>query len=93
MKTWPFGDPPNVAVFTSKKIIERGDWSQRATHDAEDGAWRFHSPGGAAESEALIVSLEEITRMNPTVLFLANLPLGGCAWRETKAGPWNREKL
>jgi hypothetical protein len=93
MKTWPFNDPPNVAVFTSKKIVDHGTWIQRVTHDEDDGAWQFHPHGGTAESEAFVVSLKSITKIDPSVLSLADLPLGWCAWRNTKDEPWKREKL
>jgi hypothetical protein len=42
MATWPFSDPPNAAVFTSKKILDDNDWIQTVTHDEDDGAWQFH---------------------------------------------------
>ena len=93
MTTWPFSDPPNVAVFTSKKIMDHGDWIERATHDEDDGAWQFHPQSGTTESEALVVSLKSITEMDPSVLSLADLPLGWCAWRKAKNEPWHREKL
>ena len=93
MKTWPFSDPPNVAVFTSKKIVDHGTWIQRVTHDSDDGAWQFHPYGGTDESEALVVSLETITQIDPSIFLLANLPLGWSASRNTKEGQWKRERI
>ena len=93
MNTWPFSDPPNVAVFTSKTIIDKSDWIQTVTHDEGDGAWQFHPHKGTDESEAKVVSLKTITQIDPTVLSLANLPLGWTAWRNAKDGQWKREKV
>ena len=83
MTNWPFNDPPNVAVFTNKKIVDHDTWIQRVTHDEDDGAWQFHPHGGTNELEALVVSLKTITQIDPSVLSLADLPLGWCAWRSS----------
>ncbi|HLX70785.1 MAG TPA: hypothetical protein VKV04_14245 [Verrucomicrobiae bacterium] len=92
MTPWPFNDPPNVAVFTSKKILDDNDWIQTVTHDEDDGAWQFHPYGGTVESDAKVVSLKTITQIDPSVLELADLPLGWCAWRSTKEGQWKRDR-
>jgi hypothetical protein len=91
--TWPFGDPPNVAVFTSKEILENNRLIQYVSHDDDDGAWQFHSADGAPEreSDARVVSLQRIVTLDPTVAGLADLPCGWCAWRESKDEQWQRE--
>src|SRR5581483_8559406 len=89
---WQFADPPNVAVFTSKNIINQTEWIQYVSHDEDDGAWQFHSAGGASDKDISIVSLEEITEMDPSVILLSDLPAGWFASRTTKEGAWKREK-
>ena len=95
---WPFQDPPNVAVFTTKEIAERTQCIQYVCHDQEDGAWQFHSIDGApaSEADARLVSLRSILEMDPTIRALADLPLGWCAMRDTEKSEWqrrpNREK-
>ncbi len=93
--TWLFDDPPNVAVFTSKAVVEAGEAIVYVTHDAEDGAWQFHSKDGApqSQSDARIVSLRSVVAMDPSVLLIADLPLGWCAWRVDKDAPWQRRRL
>lgn len=90
---WPFSDPPRVAVFTSKKIFDHNGWIQRVTHNEDDGAWQFHPEGGTAESEAQVVSLKTIAYVDPSILSLADLPPGWCAWRSTRDGQWRRERM
>lgn len=90
---WPFSDPPRAVVFASKKIFEHNGWIQAVTHNPVDGAWQFHPQGGTAESEAQAVSLKTITQIDPSVLSLADLPPGWCAWRNSREGEWNRDRM
>lgn len=89
---WPFKDPQNVAVFTSKNIVKKANWIQFVSHDEDDGAWQFHPLGGTEEEDASVVSLKEIVEIDPSVASLFDLPLGWRAWRETKDDNWQREK-
>jgi hypothetical protein len=90
---WPFQDPPNVAVFSSKAVINEGQWIHYVSHDEEDGAWQFHSIDGApaSDSDARVVSLRSMLQRDDSIRLLADLPLGWCAWRQNKDAPWQRE--
>ncbi len=90
---WPFQDPPNVAVFTSKDIVEDGKWIYYVCHDEDDGAWQFHSIDGppSSQSNARLVSLKSIVELDPSVTVLSDLPVGWCAWREAKNSVWQRQ--
>ena len=62
---WPFQDPPNVAVCTSKDIVDDGKWIYFVSRDEEDGAWQFHSiDGAAAKGGAELVVLERFKGMS-----------------------------
>lgn len=88
---WPFLDPRNVSVFTSKKIIQGDDWVYYVTHDVEDGAWQFHPYSGMTpDNEAAVVSLETMVNVDRSLTTLADLPLGWHAWRESPEANWQR---
>jgi hypothetical protein len=88
---WPFIDPPNVAVFTDRRIVELGTWIYCVSHDRDDGAWQFHGPDGFADEEnARVVALRTIFELDDSIGLLADLPLGWCAWRESVASHWQR---
>lgn len=89
---WPFEDAKNVAVFTTAGVIERKELIIHASHDEDDGAWQFHSAGSASMDDARVVSLEEITRIEPAILQLADLPRGWTADRVQPGAPWQRKK-
>jgi hypothetical protein len=95
MKSWPFGDPPNVAVFVNRKIIEGGGWIAHVSHDAEDGAWQFHTsePGPPSESDTVLVALSEIVQLDESIAVLADLPAGWHAWRASDVAPWQRSPI
>jgi hypothetical protein len=85
MNPWPFADPPNLAVIVDRKILRGEAWIAYVSHDAEDGAWQFHTddPGPPNESDAAVVSLRKM-------LELGDLPPGWHAWRESPVSAWRR---
>jgi hypothetical protein len=92
MTQWKFADPPNVAVFTTRKVVSGEDWIALVTHDADDGAWQFLSTQSEplTETDGRVVGLSEIVQLDASVTELADLPLGWYAWRTSKCSPWQR---
>jgi hypothetical protein len=89
---WPFANPKNEAVITLKWIVHDGKPILSVFHDADDNGWQFLDGSDVTENDASIVSLEEITHIDPSVLELADLPPG---WYATRAAPnakWQRGK-
>ncbi len=89
---WPFDDPKNVAVITLKSIVKGGKPILYVTHDAEDGTWQFLDGSTVSQENASVVGLEEISQIDPTVMELADLPLGWYACRSAASEPWLRGK-
>lgn len=89
---WQFSDPPNVAVIANQKIVLSGDWIAYVSHD---GAWQFHTNQSEPvnEEDAMMVSLQSIVTLDPTIIELADLPLGWHAWRNSKSSVWQREMM
>jgi hypothetical protein len=89
-KTWPFADAPNTAVFTTRFVIKNRMPITHVSHDAEDGAWQFHTNSPFDDRDAMLVALKEIVDIDPSVTQLADLPLGSKATRLPN-GHWLRE--
>ena len=87
---WPFEDAPNIAVITTQAVLD-GAWIARASIDEEDGGWQFHALSGPREEEGRVVSLRRIYQLDPTIADLADLPLGGRAWRTSPGAAWERD--
>ena len=91
--SWPFSDAQNTLVFTSKDIVNSGKWIHYVSHDADDGAWQFHSIDGPPqdESDARLVLFKNIVKLDPTIAQLADLPIGWCASREAPDSEWKKQ--
>ena len=90
---WPFADPPNVAVFTVRRILEDGKPILRVCHDEDDGGWHFLDGGPCTNDQAMIVSLQEVVSRDPTIAALADLPVGWEAARSGVGKPWERRRM
>jgi hypothetical protein len=90
---WPFIDARNTAVFSTRHVIEEGKPILLVTHDQDDGAWQFHTAKTVLASDAKIVALDEIVYGDPSVVELADLPLGWSAIRDSITTPWKRQPI
>ncbi len=90
---WPFKDPPNVAVITTRTVLAGEEWVGLVSHDEDDGAWQcLPLEGACAEEDGRVVCLHEMLQIEPAIAELADLALGWEAWRETKSTNWHRRK-
>ncbi|MDQ0110683.1 hypothetical protein [Paenibacillus harenae] len=87
-----FEDLPNTMVLTTKDVIENKRGILFVSHDADDGMWQFHSGTDVNMEDAMLVALEEIVELDPTITAVADLALGWVAWRDDKLSPWKREQ-
>ena len=90
-----FVDSPKTAVFTTKFVVNDKKEITYVSHDDEDGAWQFFSDDKFEDFEkvAKVISLEEILKIDSTLLELADLPLGYIATRKNMKSQWKIEKI
>ena len=62
------------------------------SHEADDHSWQFVGASGFSMADALLVSLESIVKVDPTVLEIADLPPGWQALRDAIGKAWNRRE-
>jgi hypothetical protein len=86
---WPFADPPDLAVFTTRAVLEDGLPVLLVAHD-DDGAWQFLCGTTSEVSQARLISLGQVLELDGGLGVLADLPPGWIARRLTPAGPWTR---
>jgi hypothetical protein len=87
---WPFDDPPNVAVVTTRDVTEDKVPILFVSHDRDDGAWQFLTGGPVLEENAQVVALRRIWLLDPSVGQLADLPMGWQAFRSSPLDPWRK---
>ena len=89
---WPFEDERRVAVITTTHVVRAGKPILYVSHDADDGGWQFLSGDRINIKDAMLLALEEIFEIDPSVGSLANLPLGHCATRRSPRSAWRVQK-
>lgn len=87
-----FNEDLNVAVFTTKFVVNEGSPITNVFHH-DDGYWEFTGDDECVEKDYMLVSLEEIIKLDHSVLEVADLPFGGAAHRERLGDLWNRYLL
>ncbi|MCY2983983.1 MAG: hypothetical protein NTY15_10125 [Planctomycetota bacterium] len=83
--------PRNCAVISLRQIVFGIAPILHVVHDEDDHGWQFLNLDDAREEDASVVTLEEIVKLDPTVLALADIPPGWRAWRKSVTHEWNRE--
>jgi hypothetical protein len=58
----------------------------------EDGDWQFHTNVEPNLDDSMLVCLEEITKLDPSINKLFNLQFGWRAWRASSVDEWNYEE-
>ena len=89
---WSFSELPSVMVITTKNIVKGKLPILSVFHDDDDGMWQFLDGIEINEDRVMIISMEEIVRIDDTVQQLADLPLGWVAWRDSVESPWQRQR-
>ena len=89
---WPYEEPRNCATFTIRQILDGSEPILLVVHDEDDNCWKFIGTTDASVAESKVVCLEEIVRLDPTVLEVADLPPGWQAVRDEVGGEWTRRQ-
>ena len=88
---WPWDQAPNVAAITVRAVLE-GDPVLHVAHDVDDDGWQFLDGRIADESEARLIAMREVLRIDPGLREIADLPPGWVARRDRFSGAWTRER-
>jgi hypothetical protein len=89
---WKFPDRPHTGVYLSKSVQEGKEPITFVSHDVDDGAWQFLGDS-MTESGGLLSCLHHPIDNDPSLVELADLPLGWWAERDAPGQPWQRHQL
>lgn len=89
---WPFDQPENCEVITTKGVLKDHIDIVYVSHDSDDDGWQFHCAGDVRIEDAMLVALKNIVSHDPTVLQIADIPPGWIAVRKNKHSEWERRK-
>jgi hypothetical protein len=82
-----FKENLNTVVFTSKYVAVQNSPIVYVAHH-EDGTWEFWGDQIIDESEIMLVALEQIIKIDTSILELADLPIEFSAQRKSKESEW-----
>jgi len=88
--SWPFDQPRNCATIALRQVLEGEEPILLVSHHDDDHAWSFGGSSGDWVEDGRVVCLEHVVHQDPSVLEVADLPLGWHAVREYVGGPWRR---
>ena len=75
-----------------RQVLDGSEPILLVSHDADDHGWQFIGASDVSMADAKLVCLEEIVRLDPTVLEVADLPPGWQAVRDSVGGAWTRRE-
>jgi hypothetical protein len=90
--TWPFDQPRDYATFTMRQIMDGSEPILLVSHDAGAHGWQCIGSSEVSMADAILVALEEVVEIDPTVLEVADLEPGWQAIRTTGGEAWARRK-
>jgi len=85
-----FYEERNLGVYTTKNAF-KGEPILYVYHN-NDGDWQFHTSLEPDLGDAMIVCLDEIIKLDPTINEIYHLQYGWRAWRESKEDDWSYEE-
>lgn len=88
-----FSDAENTACLTYRHVVHDKDPILYVAHDEDDGTWQFLCGKDHDVSDAMLVSLIEVVKIDPSVNALYEMPLGFCASRTTVGGEWTPSRI
>ena len=87
-----FNEPPNVAVLTTKNILNKKADILLVFHDEDDGMWQFLCGKAHETDEAKLVSLKSVFDLDNSVGILKDMPCGYYAERKAQDDEWSVRK-
>ncbi len=88
---FPFSDPPETACLTCTHVLDKSAPVKYVSHD-EDGCWQFLCGEVHDTSEARMVALSEIIKIDKKTADFAKLSRGEYAEYQDDTGNWTIQK-
>lgn len=88
-RPWPFDDPPDTSVVTTRRIAEDAGPVLGVFHQST-GSWQFVDGGPTTRDDIAFVHLAHVVGAHKGTVELADLPVGWEAWRSDTSSPWMR---
>lgn len=87
---WPFAQSRDTATVSDVAVMSQGAPVLLVIHYSDDHSWAFLSGLAFSPDRALLVRLDELVRVEGSLVELADLPAGWIAERTHAGAPWLR---
>lgn len=87
---WPFDQEKNVAAISTKQVVDQGLPILLAIHYEDDHSWAFLCDTTDEEGDSTLITMEQITMMDPSLKSIADLEPGWVAYRESIEDEWEK---
>lgn len=89
---WKFPDNLHARAYLSEDVSSGKESVTYVSHDEDDGAWQFLGNSMSDGGGPVLTCLHHPIDDDPSLVELADLPLGWFAEREKPGEPWIRQK-
>jgi len=89
---WPFDQARDVATVTTRQVIQENYPILSATHYSDDDSWAFTCGTTNKSEDLMLVGMGVVVDRDSTLLAIADLPPGWCAFRKSVHEDWERYK-
>jgi hypothetical protein len=79
------------AVITTKYVANKQSVIVSVYHDLEDD-WQFMGSEEVTEDDAMVLSMEQIIAIDPTITEILNIGIGYSAHRDSQTDQWRVQK-
>jgi len=93
VNSWPFDQPRDCAVLVTREVLNPAEPILHVTHDADDHGWQLIGFSDGTVENGRVISMQEAVELDPSVLQLADLPVGWRAVRDSPNSAWRREAI
>ncbi len=90
---WPFQDEKHTLVVTQRSAIEQRRPILTVLRDSADGQWTFLADENPLIDVVVLVTLEDMLKIDSSLVGVADLPPGWKASRSAIGSAWQRKKL
>ena len=85
---WPFDQGKDVAALTTRQVMKDGLPILHAVHYSDDHSWAFTCGTTDDPDDGMIVCMDHIVDLDPTICTIADLSPGWVAVRTAVGEPW-----
>lgn len=91
-KDWIWDQTRDTGTLTTRQVMEQGAPILVVTHFPDDHSWAFTCGLAEDEKDVLIVAMEDVIALDPTLSEISDLEPGWSAYRDSLDAPWEFEE-